>query len=134
MGYYRIKISMKIPKNVVKDLMDKQKRNTKMVQSAFEVYYFVEEKNALRCYENAIKTLNGTLKGATVTVINENDFHNKIANIECLKYMQNAKKGDKLEIIPLYYLIDENRELHFEITKTNKEKYDKYIKRVKKTK
>ena len=41
--------------------------------------------------------------------------------------MQNAKNGDKFQVIPLYYLTNENREFHFEITKTTKEKYDKFI-------
>ena len=35
--------------------------------------------------------------------------------------MKNAKKGDRFQAIPLYYLINENRELHFEISKTTKD-------------
>ena len=41
--------------------------------------------------------------------------------------MQNAKNGDKFQVIPLYYLTNENLEFHFEITKTTKGKYDKFI-------
>ena len=132
MGYYKIKINMTIPKSIVKDVIDEQKGNVKMAMTGFISEYFVEEKNSLLCYERAIKELNKKMKEMIVTVNDEKGFQDKIANIKCLKYMQNAKKGNKFKAIPLYYLTNENRELHFEITKTTKEKYDKYIEKVKK--
>ena len=39
--------------------------------------------------------------------------------------MHNAKKGDKFNIIPLYYLLDEDFEFNFEIKKISKDQYDK---------
>ena len=127
MGYYKISIKILIPKNIVNDLIDKQEVNLRFVPEGFVLEYFEEAINALVCYENAVKHINQKIKQVTITVKDENNFNDKIANIKCLKYMQNAKSGDKFQVIPLYYLTNENREFHFEITKTTKEKYDKFI-------
>ena len=127
MGYYSIKFKIRIPKNVIKERMDKKDGLVQFEPMGYVYEVIIEEDNPLLCYEKVIELVKKKIKYWMVTVSDEKEFNKSVANVKCLKYMHNAKKGDKFDAIPLYFLLDENNELQFEIKKTTKDKYDKFI-------